>query len=130
MTDSPPDQDLPFRPRWTTVFVLIGLGQLTMFLGTMPGTLVSEGLRMVAPAILGVLSRAWVGRAFWIAGITASAAHAAVLVMIALADVFLGEGLEGAEIVSRMGTTILIARLIEVPWMFLYARAGALPPAA
>lgn len=128
VNDDTPEQELPFRPRWATVFVLIGLGQLTMFLGPMPGALVSEGMRMVAPALLGWLSRAWLGRAFWIAGITASAAHAAVLIMIALADVFLGEGLGSDEIVNRLGSTILIARLIEIPWMFLYARAGARLP--
>ena len=82
--------------------------------------LASEALRALVPLALLWLSRNWLDRWARIAMASGSAAHVALFVMIAFPGPFVGE----EDPVTALDTAILVARLVELPWMILYVRCG------
>ncbi|HJK89686.1 MAG TPA: hypothetical protein RMH85_14575 [Polyangiaceae bacterium LLY-WYZ-15_(1-7)] len=113
------DAPTGLRPRWRIPVALIVVG---LFLPAVPGEL----LRLVAPLALWAASRAWLdaspfGRWTRVAMASAAATHVAMLGML------LWPGLLAEE---ARAPTLIVARLIELPWMVLYVRCGwpAAPP--
>ncbi len=106
------------RPRWLFPIVVIVSGWI------LPA-LASEALRALVPLALLWMSRHWLDRWARIAMASGSAAHVALFGMLAFPQPFVGD----ADPVSSLDTAILVARLVELPWMILYVRCGYREPA-
>jgi len=101
------------RPGWRyPILVIVG--------GLFVPALASEVLRALVPLALLWLSRQWLDRWARIAMASGSAAHVALVVMLAFPKPFVGDD----DPVAALDTAILVARLVELPWMILYVRCG------
>ena len=101
------------RPRWLFPILVIVSGWF------LPA-IASEALRALVPLALLWMSRHWLDRWARIAMASGSAAHVALFVMIMFPGPFVGE----SDPVEALDTAILVARIVELPWMILYVRCG------
>lgn len=112
------DEPTGWRPRWWPLLVVVVAGTLLPSLG-------SETVRALAPLILLYVSRDWLGRITRTLMAVGSAAHASLLLMLLWPTPFVGS----ADPEDALLPAIFFARVLELPWMLAYARAGiVLPP--
>lgn len=110
-----PEREEPegVRPRWRYPLLMV-VGSMLL------PALASEALRALVPLALLWMSRHWLDRWARIAMASGSAAHAALLVMLAFPQPFVGDD----DPVAALDTAILVARLVELPWILLYMRCA------
>ncbi|MCB9618267.1 MAG: hypothetical protein H6724_02310 [Sandaracinus sp.] len=118
MSDTEPeDPNVGWRPRWWPLLAVV-------VAGTLLPTIASEAVRTLAPLLLLYVSRGWLGRISRTLMAVGSAAHGSLLLMLLWPEPFVGR----ASPEEALLPAIFLARILELPWMLAYARAGVVIP--